>query len=558
MQKIVEYRERLDRTLASDDLRNKEYIRNLVRDQLIRSSPPDTHGFVDEFLENRTTEVSEFLDTLRSASKSGKEVSDIDETSQRDWKLKQDNEDFRVMYREGAEGTPFHTLLVEGYVDAPLDVCLVISWEAALFRKWWPQYHVPPFKITSSECLQAVRLGEQVIRMRVKVAWPLSARETVLHYFELEYLKDDLIIVLLKSISDTGDINRSTHGYTKDGIPDAKDFIRIDCVGGFVLQKVAPSISYFRTIATMDVKLDFVPPSLINFLSRQLIGNGFKFYKKTVASIAKGGDEDFGKALKGPLYSRVREGLLPENKTKKASEALESAQVPFSDSQVHTSSQVGIPTYKSEIEEVDVEQETERKSHDKIESEVDRVVSPSSANPTTNKYYQEKTFISPEVEHALRVLDNAIAMVQKGLPIRNWAGFGSNSQELQRLGSVGTEVGSNDGGSMKVPNVDNMESLEEDESSSGFFDIRHDKQDSPLRETNDNHTSSISPILLETSNSSYTNHNNVMLKELDTMSKEIDMVSIKVNGIHEGSENGGEVNQKKQRRCCLYFFPVNK
>lgn len=39
------------------------------------------------------------------------------------WQLKQDSEDFRVMYREGPEGTPFHTLLVEGYVDGPVDVC---------------------------------------------------------------------------------------------------------------------------------------------------------------------------------------------------------------------------------------------------------------------------------------------------------------------------------------------------------------------------------------------------------------------------------------------------
>lgn len=27
------------------------------------------------------------------------------------------------MYREAPEGTPFHTLLVEGYVDGPLDLC---------------------------------------------------------------------------------------------------------------------------------------------------------------------------------------------------------------------------------------------------------------------------------------------------------------------------------------------------------------------------------------------------------------------------------------------------
>ena len=27
------------------------------------------------------------------------------------------------MYREGPQGTPFHSLLVEGYVDASVDVC---------------------------------------------------------------------------------------------------------------------------------------------------------------------------------------------------------------------------------------------------------------------------------------------------------------------------------------------------------------------------------------------------------------------------------------------------
>lgn len=37
--------------------------------------------------------------------------------------MKHDDEEFRVMYREGPKGTPFHTLLVEGFVDGPVDVC---------------------------------------------------------------------------------------------------------------------------------------------------------------------------------------------------------------------------------------------------------------------------------------------------------------------------------------------------------------------------------------------------------------------------------------------------
>lgn len=34
----------------------------------------------------------------------------------------------------------------------------------------------------------------------------------------------------------------------------------------------------------MDIKLDFAPPSLINFISRQLIGSGFRLYQKVVDS----------------------------------------------------------------------------------------------------------------------------------------------------------------------------------------------------------------------------------------------------------------------------------
>lgn len=37
--------------------------------------------------------------------------------------LKDDNEEYRVMYQPGPHGTPLHTLLVEGYVDGPLDTC---------------------------------------------------------------------------------------------------------------------------------------------------------------------------------------------------------------------------------------------------------------------------------------------------------------------------------------------------------------------------------------------------------------------------------------------------
>ena len=39
------------------------------------------------------------------------------------------------MYREGPEGTPFHSLLAQGYVDGPVDVCLCLLWETPLVHE---------------------------------------------------------------------------------------------------------------------------------------------------------------------------------------------------------------------------------------------------------------------------------------------------------------------------------------------------------------------------------------------------------------------------------------
>ncbi|CAK7342107.1 unnamed protein product [Dovyalis caffra] len=243
--KISQYRERLDQTLASPELTNLDALKTLIRNQLVRSSLDETEGY-DKLIENRTNHVSSFLDMLRSASVSESEVSRTSETSHDEWKIKEDHEEFRVMYRPGPQGSPFHSLLAEGYVDGTVDTCLCISWEATLYRKWWPQYSFPPFKITVCECLQKIRIREQISLLRVKVTWPLTAREAVLHYVLFEYLQDGLVVVIASTISDLKGIDRTTLGLSKDGIPEAKDVVRIDVMGGFAIQKVTSERSYFR------------------------------------------------------------------------------------------------------------------------------------------------------------------------------------------------------------------------------------------------------------------------------------------------------------------------
>ncbi|KAL8517589.1 hypothetical protein ACS0TY_015734 [Phlomoides rotata] len=305
--KISEYRSKLDKTLASPDLTNNETVHTLVNNQLLQSLDSQLGEHRDYLVKKRSKEVSNFLRELRSVSESDVRSKPGDE-SQIGWKLKQDTDELRVMYREGPEGTPFHTLLCEGFVDAPLDVCLCISCESDLYNKWWPQSTIPTFKVISSHRVKRIRMGEQISLVRMKLSWPMSSREALVHYFAFEYLQDGLVVVLLRSVSDSENIDVSTHGFSRDGIPDAQDVVRIDVFGGFAIQKVSEDRSYFRTIANMDIKLDIAPPSLINFIARQLVGSGFKLYKKEV-SVASKGDIRFREALKHPLYTRIHEAL---------------------------------------------------------------------------------------------------------------------------------------------------------------------------------------------------------------------------------------------------------
>ncbi|TXG58107.1 hypothetical protein EZV62_015936 [Acer yangbiense] len=607
--KISQYRERLDKTLASPELTNKETLKTLVKNQLLHSSQDEIGGFSENVVERKTIEVSNFLDMLRSASVNETEASKTSEALHGEWKLKQDSEEFRVMYREGPEGTPFHNLLVEGYVEGPIDTCLCISWESMLYQKWWPQSSFPPFKIMSCQCLQKVRIGEQISLVRVKVTWPLSAREAIVHYFLFEYIQDDLIVVLMNTISDSDlkSIDKSTHGFTSDGIPEVKDVVRIDFVGGFALQKVTPERSFFRTIATMDIKLDFVPPSLINFISRQLIGNGFRLYQKAVASVSTC-DEDYRKALEDPLYNHIREILYPTNIFSESPTANELTYDPsnlpkeqfieiipdglnYIEQEVHNidhtceslpkDAQVSQRKIVGEIEE----EKNEESSY--LESETDEEESKKSTrleedgkcngidqsftNDMPEKCHvngKRNTFISHEVEQALETLDKAIYMIREnGFNRQTKFASGLNNEELLNTNMVAMkDLAPSEEAVCSTVEVTKQEIIEkthhEPRNSSGIQDIRRSGSNRYTREGNHNRIAPASP---EQHISSPSETNQVALNSSQNGVTERpisnqNMYDNKQTGteaivIHESTVHGGKnlSMQKKHRYCCFFF-----
>ncbi|XP_026419905.1 uncharacterized protein LOC113315878 [Papaver somniferum] len=183
---------------------------------------------------------------------------------------------------------------------------------------------------------------------------------------------------------------------------------------------------------TTDMKLDSVPPSLISFLSRQIIGSGFELYKKAVASATKG-DEDFGKALKDTLYVQIREDKchgksetesLPADATVTPKPSL-SDHLVIQCKQEDTS--VSSQASQKKIEEEEIEQ------HIKSEEVGNGIelIDQSSSRLTAKKISKEKkVVISPEVEHALGILNNVISMVRgSGINSQIWSGLGSTNQE---------------------------------------------------------------------------------------------------------------------------------
>ncbi|XP_076888906.1 uncharacterized protein LOC143539492 [Bidens hawaiensis] len=520
---IRQYRDKLDTTLMSNDLVNVESLKILVESQMSKSTQCEDQGILDNLVQKRTKEVANSLSMLRSASRKAVEGSTANEIPHSGWKIKHDNQDCRVMYREGPSGTPFHTLLVEGYVDGPLDVCMCLSWEAGLFQKWWPQFNIPTFRIISSECVKKVRMGEQISLVRMKLSWPVSAREALVHFVSLDYFQDDLIIVLLNTIPETEDIDVSTHGFTRDGIPDVENVTRIDVVGGLALQKVSANRSYFRAIANIDVKLDFVPPAIINFVSRQLIGGGFKLYKKKVASVTDG-DADFDKVLEDPFYGLIRKALYSENNLRNENfpkeikildDVSEQEMVNVGQPEKHcTSTKKEVKDHRpvSEIEEIE---ETESSHED------------DSNNDKSDRLFingKKEIIISPEVSQALGTLEKVISVFRE-------FGFNPRSLSFSRfINDVFTDLEDNKSNDSKHF-VNEIRNSQESRNSFSSRRARHREKEDDTSSSRGTHRSSFSFVA-------------------STLAENND-----VNG--EVKDNGEsslpQKRRKKHRFCCLNF-----
>lgn len=230
----------------------------------------------------------------------------------------------------------------------------------------------------------------------------------------------------------------------------------------------------------MDIKLDLVPPSLINFMSRQILGNGFKLFKKvifsfvyfikiwfivvllacvmlwclldflqTIGSVAE--SDDYKRVLADPLYTHIHEALYSSDKTNEICQVNElhsqqgrdceeqepqlEADDPYmaKENETRHCENESVPS-KRDVPEIEEEECADLKEEEK--SSLSSFSSSSSSEEdenvigkTQNKKVKTRFCISPEVKQALGTLERVISMVRKSKTDNNNTSTSSGEEE---------------------------------------------------------------------------------------------------------------------------------
>ncbi|CAI5957242.1 unnamed protein product, partial [Closterium sp. NIES-65] len=241
--------------------------------------------FSEKFVEARTRELIDVLDSLRTAGEANLESlalsnesireDGVDCGDDRQWRLKEEGKEHRVLYRKGPEGTPLHEICLEGIIHGPLDTLLAVVWEVPFFKDWWPQFSVPPFKVLESKFAHRIAPGLELSYLQFKSPWPFATRELLFFAFMVHDTATGLFVASVHSPpDDISHMDPETAPLHPSAMPAvAPGCVRMTVGGGFAGQDLGGGRCYFRGACTLDMKFDLMPPWLINATTPSLVAS---------------------------------------------------------------------------------------------------------------------------------------------------------------------------------------------------------------------------------------------------------------------------------------------
>jgi len=237
-------------------------------------------------------------------------------------------------------------------VETPIETRLLIPLisvmnESDLYNTWIPSWTVPKIGVRSSKQLQKIGRVNQILQVIGDVPWPFSAREVCLRTEIVDNIDaDGFFAVILRTVVDDGN-------YTVP--PENPDMKRIDCEGALLFrpcpldhpvmlrrskldgpmilvsfkmfvwsigfqnydsQRCLTSLTFYsftpKPHRFCDPHLSGIPSSILNFMTRTVIGQIWEMLLRVAEDVQDGKRESHKLAIKGKpeLYRFVEERIV--------------------------------------------------------------------------------------------------------------------------------------------------------------------------------------------------------------------------------------------------------
>lgn len=178
-----------------------------------------------------------------------------------DWITIRSDEHSKTFYRMDSASSTM-TFKVEGLLDVSLFKLAAVLYEVDYFNTWFPF-------MKRSETIAVPSMYRKIGLTEQSIPWPFSNRDMVFNAFGVDDLDKHSFMIYLESLN-SSDIYE---------IPaPVGSAVRCDLkVGGFHIQYVSPESTRVSGVFNVDPKLDFIPTSLINWVSGKIV-HWFLYY----------------------------------------------------------------------------------------------------------------------------------------------------------------------------------------------------------------------------------------------------------------------------------------
>jgi hypothetical protein len=210
-------------------------------------------------------------------------------------------------------------------METPLEsslLCPLLSVinESELYHTWMPHWDFPKLGLSESRLLKDLGRGHQIISLRIDTPFPFANRECILHGVATDSIDgDDNAIILSIQSMDTGnyfemDVPAPERGYRRAAY--TGDMLFRPCPVDhpvFRKSKANYPVGEKLLLISMDFSADGrvagVPLSIINFITRTVIGKQWGTLLKIAEDVKSGIRVDHQKAIeeKKELYGWVEE-----------------------------------------------------------------------------------------------------------------------------------------------------------------------------------------------------------------------------------------------------------